>query len=75
MSEPAPTYTVTPRIFEPLELTDLMTFDQGQQFLRALKAIKESGRGAVMVTVNNGHVRWFLSGRFEDFEVPEEYRK
>ncbi len=68
-------YHVTPRIFEPLSLTDLMSEEQAAQFLEILRAVKERGRGVVMIVVNNGHVRWHLSGGLEDFAVPEEYRK
>ena len=79
MTDPNPTYTVAPRIFEPeqLELTDLMTPEQAGQFLAALRAILKSdeGLGGVMVIVKNHHVRWLLAGGLDDFEIPEGYRR
>ena len=76
MSEIKPAYTIAPRIFEPLELTDLMTPEQAGQFLTALRAILKSdeGLGGVMVIVKNHHVRWLLAGGLDDFTIPEEYR-
>ena len=74
MSEPPPAQYVVQRIYEPLELTDLMSADQATQFLEILRAVKERGRGVVMIIVNNGHVRWHLSGGLEDFAVPDNYR-
>ena len=52
-----------------------MSGNQIVQFLERLEAIQEMGRGALLIVINNGHVRWFLAGQLEDFELPDGYTR